>query len=198
MFEIVGMQFVFAIVTFVVLLQSVVYGGDNPCANGPPVNKNPGECCDTPMLLDKEIMMNCYKQYGEQTKRQMKLEGIPRGCCIAECGLNATGLYSNGMIHRDDMTKMFMDVVKDMPQWQMLVQDTLDECFKMAESMMDQIEAAAKLEPSFEGEKICHPISGTIMRCMGMNMFVKCPPGVYRESDECNQLREYSKMCPII
>ncbi|KAL9702006.1 hypothetical protein quinque_005447 [Culex quinquefasciatus] len=70
--------------------------------------------------------------------------------CIAECGLNATGLYANGMINRDDMTKMFMDAVKDMPQWQMVIRDSLDECFKMAESKMDEIEAGAKLEPSFE------------------------------------------------
>ncbi|XP_065076002.1 general odorant-binding protein 67-like [Ochlerotatus camptorhynchus] len=193
------MKFAFAVViATVALLQVAVFGADNPCMNGPPVQKNPTECCNTPMLLDKDIMMDCYQKYGEQTKKQMKMEGIPRGCCIAECGLNATGLYSNGMIKRDDMTKMFMDSVKDMPMWQTLTRDTLDECFKMAESKMDEIEAGAKLEPSFEGEKICHPISGTILRCMGMNLFAKCPAGVYNESDECNQLKEYSKMCPIM
>ncbi|XP_021695486.1 general odorant-binding protein 67 [Aedes aegypti] len=193
------MKFVILItIAVAALLQLAVHGADNPCANGPPVQKNPMECCNTPMLLDKDIMMDCYQKYGDQTKKQMKLEGVPRGCCIAECGLNATGLYSNGMIKRDDMTKMFMDSVKDMPEWQMLVRDTLDECFKMAESKMDEIQAGAMLEPSFEGEKICHPISGTILRCMGMNLFVKCPAGVYNESDECNQLKEYSKMCPIM
>lgn len=118
--------------------------------------------------------------------------------CIAECGLNATGLYANGMINRDDMTKMFMDAVKDMPQWQMVIRDSMDECFKMAESKMDEIEAGAKLEPSFEGEKICHPISGTIMRCMGMMMFAKCPAGDYTDGKECDQLKEYNKMCPVI
>lgn len=96
------------------------------------------------------------------------------------------------------MTKMFMDAVKDMPQWQMVIRDSLDECFKMAESKMDEIEAGAKLEPSFEGEKICHPISGTIMRCMGMMMFAKCPAGDYTDGKECDQLKEYNKMCPVI
>lgn len=138
----------------------------------------------------------CKLSYGKQPYDFLMKFSTPQ--CIAECGLNATGLYSNGMIKRDDMTKMFMDSVKDMPEWQMLVRDTLDECFKMAESKMDEIQAGAMLEPSFEGEKICHPISGTILRCMGMNLFVKCPAGVYNESDECNQLKEYSKMCPIM
>lgn len=32
------------------------------------------------MLLDKDIMMDCYQKYGDQTKKQMKLEGVPRGC----------------------------------------------------------------------------------------------------------------------
>ncbi|XP_055609571.1 general odorant-binding protein 68-like [Uranotaenia lowii] len=192
------MKVIFFVVAASLAVLSAVTWAENPCANGPPNSKNPAECCNTPMLLDKEIMMDCYQKFGEQTKRQLKMEGVPRGCCIAECGLNATGLYSNGMVNREGLTTMFMDAVKDMPDWQNLVRNTMDECFKMAESMKDVIEAGSKLEPSFEGEMICHPISGTILRCMGMNLYANCPASIYKGGDECDQLKEYSKMCPIM
>nr|4IJ7_A Chain A, Odorant binding protein-8 [Anopheles gambiae]4IJ7_B Chain B, Odorant binding protein-8 [Anopheles gambiae]4KYN_A Chain A, Odorant binding protein-8 [Anopheles gambiae]4KYN_B Chain B, Odorant binding protein-8 [Anopheles gambiae]4KYN_C Chain C, Odorant binding protein-8 [Anopheles gambiae]4KYN_D Chain D, Odorant binding protein-8 [Anopheles gambiae] len=172
--------------------------GDNPCAAGPPVDTNPAECCPKPMLVDGTIMMDCYKKYGEQTKKQLQMDGIPRGCCIAECAMNATNMYADGMLKRDDLSKMFMDAVKDKPEWMSLVRDATNACFELAEKKMDEIEAGAKLEPSFEGEKICHPISGTILRCMGMMMFAQCPASVFNVNENCNKLREYGSICPMI
>ncbi|XP_041768820.1 uncharacterized protein LOC121591848 [Anopheles merus] len=180
------------------LLQAGVLAGDNPCAAGPPVDTNPAECCPTPMLVDGTIMMDCYKKYGEQTKKQLQMDGIPRGCCIAECAMNATNMYAEGMLKRDDLSKMFMDAVKGKPEWMSLVRDATNACFELAEKKMDEIEAGAKLEPSFEGEKICHPISGTILRCMGMMMFAQCPASVFNVNENCNKLREYGSICPMI
>uniref|UniRef100_A0A182UIH1 OBP47-like domain-containing protein n=1 Tax=Anopheles melas TaxID=34690 RepID=A0A182UIH1_9DIPT len=183
-------QLALCFLTFGALLQAGVLAGDNPCAAGPPVDTNPAECCPTPMLVDGTIMMDCYKKYGEQTKKQLQMDGIPRGCCIAECAMNATNMYADGMLKRDDLSKMFMDAVKDKPEWMSLVRDATNACFELAEKKMDEIEAGAKLEPSFEGEKICHPISGTILRCMGMMMFAQCPASVFNVNENCNKLRE--------
>ncbi|XP_062549390.1 general odorant-binding protein 66-like [Armigeres subalbatus] len=177
------------------LQQSIVTGEDNACKNGPPVNKGLWDCCNMPNLIDQDIRTECQQKYGEQTVKQAKLEGTPRGCCIAECQLNATGLYADGMVDREAMTSMFMDAVKDAPEWQPKVRDLLDECFRRAEANKDVIAAGAMLEPSFEGEKICHPISGAIMRCMNKNLYVMCPMENYYESPECNQLMDFYRMC---
>ncbi|EAT37338.1 AAEL010662-PA [Aedes aegypti] len=177
------------------LLRFLVAGDDDVCKNGSPTNKSLWDCCNMPNLVNQDIRADCHQKYGEQTMKQMKLEGTPRGCCIAECQLNATGLYADGMIKRDEMTTMFMDSVKDTPEWQPMVRDLLDECFRQAEANKDIIAAGAMLEPSFEGEKICHPISGAIMRCMNKNLFLMCPKESFTEGPECTQLMDYFKMC---
>ncbi|XP_058126545.1 uncharacterized protein LOC131267639 isoform X1 [Anopheles coustani] len=215
-------QHSYRVVRFLIYLIAfgVLVVAENPCASGPPVDTNPAECCPTPMLIDGSIMMDCYQKYGEQTKKQLKLDGVPRGCvrkcsklsnwhiltflhlcshqCIAECAMNATNMYADGMLKRDDVSKMFMDAMKDKPEWMALVRDATNACFELAESKKEEIEAGAKLEPSFEGEKICHPISGVVLRCMGMMMFAQCPSTVFNGSENCKKLQEYGSMCPMI
>lgn len=40
---------------------------------------------------------------------------------------------------------------------------------------MDEIEAGKNVAPSFDGEKICNPINGMILKCVNMVMFqVSC------------------------
>lgn len=36
---------------------------------------------------------------------------------------------------------------------------------------MDEIEAGKNVSPSFDGEKICNPINGIILKCVNMVMF---------------------------
>ncbi|XP_001661692.2 uncharacterized protein LOC5574884 [Aedes aegypti] len=169
----------------------------NPCIEGPPVNKSPSECCTTPALIDPPLMMKCFQKWGEQTKRQSKMDGIPRGCCVADCAMEGTKLISKGKFNREKARKVFMAVVKDQPQWQPIVNETLDECFKQADENMAEIEAGAKLKPSYKGEKICHPISGSILRCMNMKLFSKCPNDLFNSGPECDQLKLYLEKCPL-
>ncbi|XP_065075908.1 general odorant-binding protein 66-like [Ochlerotatus camptorhynchus] len=168
-----------------------------PCSEGPPVEKNPSECCDTPSVIDPPIMMNCFQKWGEQTKRQSKIDGIPRGCCVAECAMNATKLLSNGLINREKARKLFLTPVKGKPEWQPIVSATLEECFQQADDNMAEIEAGAKLKPSYKGEKICHPISGSILRCMSMKLFTKCPSDLFKTGSDCDQLKAYHEKCPL-
>nr|XP_040224657.2 uncharacterized protein LOC120950581 [Anopheles coluzzii] len=172
---------------------------DNPCLKGPPVPKNAAECCVTPFLVEPSAFMTCHSKWIGQTKRQMAMEGIPRGCCVAECVMNSTSLYSNGKIDREALTKLYLDSTKSMaPEWNKITLDAIDGCFKMADSIKDEIEAGAKLTPSFDGEQICHPISGTILACMGMTLFAECPAKLFTVNDDCNKLKSYHSKCPFL
>jgi hypothetical protein len=51
------------------------------------------------------------------------------------------------------------------------------------------------MKPSFEGEIICHPITGYVLGCINTEMFKRCPN--MTESVECNQLQQYSHNCHI-
>uniref|UniRef100_A0A1W7R7F6 Putative plus-c odorant-binding protein 2 n=1 Tax=Aedes albopictus TaxID=7160 RepID=A0A1W7R7F6_AEDAL len=185
-------------VSFVVLCFLVGFCfAAKPCQEGPPVNKSPSECCPTPSLIEPKLMMKCFKKWGEQTIRQSKMEGIPRGCCVADCAMAGTKLISNGKFNREKARQVFMAAVKDQPQWQPIVSETLDECLKQADENMAEIEAGAKLKPSYKGEKICHPISGSILRCLNMKLFSKCPNDLFRSGPECDQLRIYHEKCPL-
>ncbi|XP_055630201.1 general odorant-binding protein 68-like [Toxorhynchites rutilus septentrionalis] len=169
----------------------------NLCLDGPPVKTSPSECCETPALIDPPIMMDCFQKWGEQTKRQSRMEGIPRGCCVAECAMNATKLLTGGKINRKEMKKIFLASANSTPQWKPIVKKTLEECLKQADGNKEEIEAGAKLLPSYEGEKICHPISGNILRCMRMKLFTKCPAGIFRGGSDCDQLKQYHAACPL-
>lgn len=118
--------------------------------------------------------------------------------CVAECATNATKLVKNGKINRKETQKIFLASSKNNPQWHSIVKDTLDECFAEADANKEEIEAGAKLKPSYKGEKICHPISGHIIRCMRMKMFNKCPGNVFQENNQdCMKLRQYHAKCPL-
>uniref|UniRef100_A0A182WJM0 OBP47-like domain-containing protein n=1 Tax=Anopheles minimus TaxID=112268 RepID=A0A182WJM0_9DIPT len=189
---------------FITIVALCVFGfylvlADNPCLKGPPVPKNAAECCVTPFLVEPSAFMACHSKWIGQTKRQMALEGIPRGCCVAECVMNSTKLYSNGKIDRDALTKLYLSSTKAMaPEWKQITLDAIDGCFKMADSIKDEIEAGAKLTPAFDGEQICHPISGTILACMGMTLFAECPAKLFTVNDDCNQLKTYHSKCPFL
>uniref|UniRef100_A0A8D8C7Z1 General odorant-binding protein 67 n=1 Tax=Culex pipiens TaxID=7175 RepID=A0A8D8C7Z1_CULPI len=186
------------IAVFIFILSVTICLTTNPCSEGPQVEMNPLECCALPDLVEPSIMMNCFSKWGEQTKRQSKMDGIPRGCCVAECATNATKLVKNGKINRKETQKIFLASSKNNPQWQSIVKGTLDECFAEADANKEEIEAGAKLKPSYKGEKICHPISGHIIRCMRMKMFNKCPENVFQENNQdCIKLRQYHAKCPL-
>uniref|UniRef100_A0A182RTY5 OBP47-like domain-containing protein n=2 Tax=Anopheles funestus TaxID=62324 RepID=A0A182RTY5_ANOFN len=189
---------VIAIVTLSVISFHLAFA-DNPCLKGPPVPKNAAECCVTPFLVEPSTFMACHSKWIGQTKRQMALEGTPRGCCVAECVMNSTNLYSGGKIDRDALTKLYLGSTKTMaPEWKQITLDAIDGCFKMADKMKDEIEAGAKLTPAFEGEQICHPISGTLLACMGMTLFAECPAKLFTVNDDCNKLKTYHSKCPFL
>ncbi|KXJ79325.1 hypothetical protein RP20_CCG001353 [Aedes albopictus] len=62
------------------LLRISVTAEDSACKNGSPVNKSLWDCCSMPNLINQDIRADCHQKYGEQTMKQMKLEGTPRGC----------------------------------------------------------------------------------------------------------------------
>uniref|UniRef100_A0A182QPQ2 OBP47-like domain-containing protein n=1 Tax=Anopheles farauti TaxID=69004 RepID=A0A182QPQ2_9DIPT len=171
----------------------------NPCLNGPPVPKNAVECCATPSLVEPSAFMACHSKWISQTKRQMTIEGVPRGCCVAECVMNSTNLYADGKIDRAALTQLYLGSVASMaPEWKQITLDAIDGCFKMADAAKDEIEAGAKLTPAFDGEQICHPISGTILACMGMTLFGACPAELFTVNDDCTKLKSYHSKCPFL
>uniref|UniRef100_A0AAG5DBP5 OBP47-like domain-containing protein n=1 Tax=Anopheles atroparvus TaxID=41427 RepID=A0AAG5DBP5_ANOAO len=172
---------------------------DNPCLKGPPIPKNAAECCVTPSLVEPSAFMACHSKWIGQTKRQMAMEGTPRGCCVAECVMNSTKLYANGKIDRAALTKLYLDSAKPMaPEWKQITLDAIDGCFQLVDAQREEIEAGAKLTPAFEGEQICHPISGTILACMGMTLFADCPAKLFTVSADCSKLKDYHSRCPFL
>ncbi|XP_049539597.1 general odorant-binding protein 67-like [Anopheles darlingi] len=183
----------------IALCSSPMVFADNPCLKGPPVAKNAAECCVTPSLVEPSAFMACHSKWISQTKRQMAMEGIPRGCCVAECVMNQTGLYSDGKIDRAALTELYLGSAKPLaPEWKQITLDAIDGCFGMADSIKEEIDAGAKLTPAFDGEQICHPISGTILACMGMTLFAECPAKLFTVNDACNQLKSYHSQCPFL
>jgi hypothetical protein len=148
------------------------------------------------MFVDMAAYQDCNAKFGEQTKRQLESGGPTKGCvsensnlswinpissnfqtsqCIGECVMNATSLYSNGMIEKDGFKKYVMKNVMGDSKWETLFSNMVDKCADMAAALSKEFADAAALPPSFDGEMVCHPISGYMMKCLSQELFKSCP-----------------------
>lgn len=59
----------------------------------------------------------------------------------------------------------------------------------------DEFRQSATMGASFDGEVICHPISGYVFGCMNTELFKRCPN--LTESNDCSALQQYSANCHI-
>lgn len=59
----------------------------------------------------------------------------------------------------------------------------------------DELRQSATMEASFNGEVLCHPISGYVFGCMHTELFKRCPN--LTESNECSALQQYSANCHL-
>lgn len=59
----------------------------------------------------------------------------------------------------------------------------------------EEMRQSALMAASFDGEVICHPISGYVFGCMNTELFKRCPN--MTQSEGCEALRTYSESCHI-
>uniref|UniRef100_A0A336MYG6 CSON009644 protein n=1 Tax=Culicoides sonorensis TaxID=179676 RepID=A0A336MYG6_CULSO len=188
----------FSLIFCLLVTQSFVTAQDN-CDSGPN-NTDPNDCCATPMLVSIEIISECLTKYGDMQKRINELPGPRRGCCIGDCitekmGVNPTG---DGNIDRDGLRKKLVEYLKGDTTFADTFNTAIDKCFAIVDTKADEYKAAFELKPAFEGEKICHPISGKTLGCISNEIFLNCPAGVWKASDECDAIKAYVQRCETI
>lgn len=103
--------------------------------------------------------------------------------CIGDCITNRLGVNPNGdgNLDRPALEKLLTGALTD-DTFKGTVAAAIKTCFEMVDSKKDEFNEAFALKPSFEGEKICHPISGQVLNCVHNEMFLNCPANVWLES----------------
>ena len=76
-----------------------------------------------PTLIDEAIVSKC-KADNPKTKGQHS--GYPEGFCMAECLLNTTGIYANGVINKAVAQKVLS---QNNPAWSQVITKAIDKCF---------------------------------------------------------------------
>ncbi|XP_063701636.1 uncharacterized protein LOC134831756 [Culicoides brevitarsis] len=184
---------------FVLLVTHSLVTAQDDCSSGPN-NTDPNDCCATPMLISMEIITECLTAYGDMQKKKNDLPGPKRGCCIGDCitekmGVNPSG---DGNLDRNGLRMKLIDHLNGDAVWKDTLNAAIDKCFAMADSKADEFKAAMELKPAFEGEKICHPISGTTLGCISNEIFINCPAGIWQGSGECDAIKAYVQRCETI
>lgn len=57
-----------------------------------------------------------------------------------------------------------------------------------------EFEEAFAMKPAFDGERICHPISGFVLNCMVNELFINCPANIWKSSEYRRRLKMSSKL----
>lgn len=161
----------FIVVLFVAVNLTIAQSVSPDCEKFP--NKDPKECCTVPNILDKSEFKKCFDEF------KVKMEDISvelepnKGCCISECILNTTGIAINdGTIDKDASKKLLGAKLAGDAEWMPVFEKSFDACMATAIEKKSDFDAAAKVPPKTPGEKMCHPISGFIIGCMHISLFM--------------------------
>ena len=92
------------------------------CYTGKGSLKRPESCCNLPTLFEAAIVSKC-KTDNPRTIAQRS--GRHKGCCMTECLLNTTGIYSNGVINKAVAQKVLS---QNNPAWSQVINNAIDKC----------------------------------------------------------------------
>lgn len=70
---------------------------------------------------------------------------------------------------------------KDSSDWKDTLATVVDKCFQVADTKASEWQQAFALPPGFDGDKVCHPISGETLGCVMNEMFLSCPDSIYKK-----------------
>lgn len=107
--------------------------------------KNPTDCCKMPILIDSAITMKCETDFTKPVgPPKGKLSGInphsllnkflnsfsgpPKGCCMSECVMNATGILANGKFDKAVAQKVLTQNVLAEAAWVKVINSAIDKC----------------------------------------------------------------------
>lgn len=71
----------------------------------------------------------------------------------------------------------------DSSMWLDVLNAAIDKCFQVADTQATSWNEAFALPPGFEGDKVCHPISGETLGCVFNEIYLNCPVAIYKQCD---------------
>lgn len=91
--------------------------------------------------------------------------------CASECAFKALGIYTNDIVNRAELTTKFTNSLNGNLIWSPVLNSAIELCFKQAETKHIEFDRVATIPPSI-GQKACHPITGFLLGCINMQLFV--------------------------
>lgn len=89
---------------------------------------------------------------------------------------------ANGKIDRIAMTNYLLNELgKDKEVWEGALNTAVDKCFQIADMKAREWQEVFALPPGFDGDKVCHPISGEVLGCIINEIFLECPDNIYKK-----------------
>lgn len=183
------------IVTICALVASSVVAMPNMQGCGqPPNQKNPIECCDVPMIIEKATMDACAAKHGKPMGPPPSAGGAPSGPppsgCMIDCALEATKAVVNGNLDVAVLKTYIKGRVSG--DWTSVLEKAVDECVAENAGQKNDHPPMPK-----GGESACDHNFGHILGCIAQKSFQNCPASVYKASSECDELKKFTQKCPM-
>jgi len=109
--------------------------------------------------------------------------------------------YENGLLDKVAFRNYVLTSVQNdsfWSSWSDFLEKTFDECHESASAKSEDFKISFALHPAFEGEKICHPISGAVVSCIQAGFFTKCPSSRWKPDAECNKIKGFANSCKLM
>lgn len=186
-------------VTFTVAVFLIAHSLADMAGCGPlPNKKNPFECCEVPMIVEKTLIDNCVEKHGKPSPPSAggpppgsPASGAPGGVCLMECVFNSTKAVTNGNIDVAALKSFMKGRYNGANEWAPIMEKAVDEC------VAEAAQKSGSMGPAPQGPENCDPKYGFILQCVGQKSFNNCPGAIYKASPECDELKKYSQKCPL-
>lgn len=115
---------------------------------------------------------------------------------IWECSFNQT---TDGQIDMAALMKVAHEHNNGIEEWNAVTDHSITACV----TQMNAMPAAATVPDHHhhhhdrQHDQGCSAKFNSLMECIFMHSFVGCPAKVYKQSNDCDDLRKYAETCPI-
>ncbi|CRL08608.1 CLUMA_CG021576, isoform A [Clunio marinus] len=172
---------------------------DPNCINyHPPLSVLPEQCCMMPDFFDDADLIKCKTSHGTESlirdvinrRKRFATTRIELGICYLNCVFKLADIISDDQII--DVERFKEKLTSETPLESNSI-DTINNSITKCVNDLDSGVIKAHDHSTYN----CSSIPSSLMMCVHMNFFLNCPSNRFNLTDQCIELQDYLRRCPI-
>ncbi|CRL06746.1 CLUMA_CG019786, isoform A [Clunio marinus] len=164
---------------------------DNLAADCDKVPKgfNLAKCCKLPVLEKDYAVKLITDQFRNQRMSEVMFE-----CKSIEAIFKEYNIAKDEGIDKEALLKTIEEKVLE-PIWKPIIKAAAEECYEDIMEERDEIVKELEMRPFNIGSDECNVIYMSLLTCIQLEAFDKCPQDHWVNSESCNEARKWNEEC---